>query len=479
MRPVLTAAEMRAVDAVALEDVGFAALVERAGGAVARHALALLGGAYGRRVVVVAGRGHNGDDGRVAARRLRARGCAVVVVDAAAPGPLPPCDLVIDAAYGTGFRGDYDAPAIPAAAAVLAVDIPSGVRADTGAASPGAVRADETVTFGALKPGLLLAPGRDLAGVVQVEPIGLPVTEASCHEVTDADLGGVPRRPREAHKWQTACYVAAGSPGMTGAAWLAARAAARAGAGMIRLGSPGAAPGSVPVTEAVARELPAEGWAPAVLAELGRCRALVLGPGLGRSPAAAAAVRQLVAESPVPVVLDADGLNALGAPGDGAVPTSRRAPLVLTPHDGEFARLAGAPPGEDRIAAARDLARRLGAVVLLKGSTTVVADAAGAVLISTAGSARLATAGTGDVLAGVIGAFLARGLPPLEAAAFASFAHGRAAALGRGEGLVAPDLPDLVADVLAAEHGALGPGEGAASGAGHRGLRAHPSLAGG
>lgn len=470
MRPVLTAGEMKAVDAAALAEVGIDELVGRAGAAVARRALEMLGGSYGRRVVVVAGRGHNGDDGRVAARRLAARGVQVRVLDAARPGTLPACDLVIDAAYGTGFRGEYAAPPPPPGAAVLAVDIPSGVHADTGAAGPGAVRAAETVTFGALKPGLLLPPGRDHAGVVTVEPIGLPIGAARCHEVLDGDIAALARRGREAHKWQTACYVAAGSPGMTGAAALCARAAARAGAGMIRLGSPGAAPGSVAFLEAVARPLPAEGWADAVLADLDRCHALVVGPGLGRTPATAAAVRRLVAVAAVPMVLDADGLNALGGVDACAELRTRRAPLVLTPHDGEFARLAGAPPGADRIAAVRDLARRAAAVVLLKGSTTVVADPSGDVLVSTSGSARLATAGTGDVLAGVIGAFLARGTEPARAAALGALVHGRAAALGRAEGLVAGDLPELVADVLAAEHGAaLHPGGPAPL---------HPSLAG-
>lgn len=454
MRPVLTAEEMRAVDAAALESVALDELVQRAGAAVARRALEMLGGAYGRRVVVIAGRGHNGDDGRVAARRLSARGVHVRIVEAGTNVALPPCELVIDAAYGTGFRGEYAAPAAPAGASVLAVDIPSGVNADTGEAGEAAVWAAETVTFGALKPGLLLAPGRDRCGVVSVEPIGLPVGRARCHEVQDGDIVAIAPRQREAHKWQSACFVAAGSPGMTGAAALAARAAARAGAGMIRLGSPGAEPGSVPFLEAVAHPLPAEGWAEVVLGDLDRCRSLVVGPGLGRSPATEAAVRRLVAEADVPMVCDADGLNALGPVAECAPLRVRRAPIVLTPHDGEFARLAGSPPGRDRIAAVRDLARRARAVVLLKGSTTIVANAEGDVLLSTSGSARLATAGTGDVLSGVIGAFLARGCDPLRAAALAALVHGRAAALGRPEGLVAGDLPELVANVLAAEHGA-------------------------
>ncbi|MCU1490176.1 MAG: hypothetical protein JWM85_1581, partial [Acidimicrobiaceae bacterium] len=303
MRPVLTASEMRAVDAAALSEVGMDELVGRAGWAVARAALEMLGGSYGRRVVVVAGKGHNGDDGRVAARLLERRGVHCLVLDVAdAPERVPPCDLVVDAAFGTGFRGEYRAPAVPDGVPVLAVDIPSGVDADTGAASDGAVRAALTVTFGSVKPGLLLFPGRAHAGAVRVEEIGLPVANAGarCHEVELADLARVPARRAEGHKWDTACYVAAGSPGMTGAAALCARSAARAGAGMVRLGSPGAEPGSVPFLEGVARRLPSEGWADPLLEDLPRCKALILGPGLGGGPSTVEAVRKVVAEAPIP-----------------------------------------------------------------------------------------------------------------------------------------------------------------------------------
>lgn len=450
MRPVCTAEEMRAVDAEALAHVGIDELVERAGYALASEALRMLGGSYGRRIVVVAGKGHNGDDGRVAARVLARRGASVRVVPVAeAPSALPPCDLVVDAAFGTGFRGSYDAPTPPLGAFVLAADVPTGVDANTGRAGPRSVQADVTVTFGALKPGLLLGAGRRRAGEVVVRRIGLPVGNPPQHLVEDADLALLPARRPEGHKWDAAVYVAAGSPGMLGAAELATRGAARAGAGMVRLGSPGVAPGTVPVTEAVARHLPASDWAVPLLDDLSRCRALVLGPGLGSSSETVAAVRRLVVGAAVPLVLDADGLNALGTLDEAVrLLSARRAPLVMTPHDGEYARLVGTRPGEDRIAAARDLARRAHATVLLKGWTTVVASPSGSVLLVTSGSARLSTAGTGDVLSGIIGAFLARGVDPLLAAALAAHAHGRAATLGPADGLVAGDLPPLVAAVL-------------------------------
>jgi NAD(P)H-hydrate epimerase len=447
VRPVVTVEEMKAVDAEAQRRLSLDTLVERAGAAVARSVLRHLGGSYGRRVVVVAGKGHNGDDGRVAAARLRRRGVGVTVVDAGAAGDrLPPCDIVVDAAYGTGFRGEYRAPEVPAGAFVVAVDIPSGVSGDTGEAAAGAVRADGTVTFAALKPGLLLGEGPARSGSVEVVDIGLDVSRAAVHVVEDADVADLlPERPRDTHKWETAVYVAAGSPGMMGSATFCSLAAMRAGAGMLQLGVPGAGPQDLPSSEVVAHGLPPEGWDDDVLAVVGRCRALVLGPGLGRSEATASAVRRLVAECPVPVLVDADGLNALGPAEEVAkLVAGRSTAVVLTPHAGEYARLAGAEPAPDRIGAARDLSRRTGAVVLLKGSTTVVAAPDGRSLVSTSGSPRLATAGTGDVLSGIVGAFLARGLGPVEAAAFGAHVHGRAAELGLSEGLLAGDLVELV-----------------------------------
>ncbi|HXZ83505.1 MAG TPA: NAD(P)H-hydrate dehydratase [Acidimicrobiales bacterium] len=458
MKPVLTTAEMEAVDEEGRRQVGLETLVARAGFSVARAAVACLGGMYGRRVAVVAGKGHNGDDGRVAAALLARRGARVTVFPAAdVPDEIPGCDLVVDAAFGTRFHGDYRAPRPPPEAVVLAVDIPSGVVADTGSATPGAVRADVTVTFGALKPGLLLGQGPELAGAVIVEPIGLEVGTPAQHLVEDDDLAWIPRRDPQGNKWDNAVYVVAGSPGMFGAAALAARGAIRAGAGMVRLGSPGIEPGTVPVVEAVARPVPEVDWAGAVLDELGRCQALVVGPGLGRTAEAARGILEVVARAEVPIVIDADGLFALGAVAEAsAVLRRRRAPTVLTPHDGEYARLVGASPGEDRLAATRVLARDLGAFVLLKGPATVVAAPSGEALIVTAGSSRLSTAGTGDVLSGVLGALLARGLAPLQAAGLAAHVHGRAAAIGLGEGLGASDLPRLVASVLSA--GGMGPG---------------------
>jgi ADP-dependent NAD(P)H-hydrate dehydratase / NAD(P)H-hydrate epimerase len=448
--PVVTPDEMAAIDAGAPEPVEV--LIERAGAAVARHALEMLGGAYGRRVVVLAGKGNNGNDGRAAASRLRRRGVTVVEVDAAdAPEVLPRADLLVDAAYGTGLRGRYDPPVVPQGTRVLAVDIASGVDGSTGEIRGSAIAAERTVSFAAFKPGQLLEPGRSSCGALHLCDIGLDVSRAGIHVVEALDVAGwVPPRRKDAHKWQHAVWVIAGSPGMTGAAHLAAGAAMRAGSGYVRLSVPGADQASGAPIEVVHVPVAADLAVPA--ADVARFGAVVVGPGLGRAEGTAEAVRRLVASLDAPVIIDGDGLTALGAEAVQVVRARSRA-TVITPHDGEFAALV-APPGPDRIAAVRALARRMNAVVLLKGPTTVVAAPSGRVLVSLAGDERLATAGTGDVLAGVIGAFVARGTPPFEAAAAGAFVHGCAAELGPRVGLVAGDLPKLVARAL----GSIGAG---------------------
>jgi hydroxyethylthiazole kinase-like uncharacterized protein yjeF len=492
--PVLAPVEMAGVDRRATDPVDV--LVGRAGAAVARQAARLLGGTYGKEVVVVVGKGNNGADGRLAAQLLAGNGARVNVLEAAnLPGgaALPPSDLVIDAAYGTGLERPYSPPD-PGRVPVLAVDIPSGLSGLTGEVLPGggAMAAVATVTFAALKPGLLLGTGPALAGNVQVADIGLGQlvdATATGWVVEDNDVVRLlPRRVRDTHKWQTAVQVVAGSPGMTGAPWFVSRAALRAGAGYVRLSMPGVEPTILPPSEVVHLPVPATGWHGQVLEDLSRVKALVVGPGLGPMAASGGEpglpggeVGALVAAAPVPVVIDADGLNAIGSLEALRVIVAKRShPTVITPHVGELTRLAGHPPGADHVAAARDAAARSGAIVLLKGSTTVVAapagtesgvqagaegssgppDSSGAgappekVLMSVAGDARLATAGTGDVLSGVIGAFIARGVPAFEAAALGAHVHGQAARGGFVEGLVAGDLPDLVAKWLSeALHG--------------------------
>jgi ADP-dependent NAD(P)H-hydrate dehydratase / NAD(P)H-hydrate epimerase len=446
--PVVTPEEMRAIDEAALDSTDV--LIRRAGAALASTAVTMLGGAYGRRVVVVVGKGNNGADGRAAAARLRWRGADVVVLPAAeAPDPLPRADLVIDAAYGTGFHGDYHAPD-PAGAPVLAADIPSGVDGLTGLAGEGAVRADVTVTFAALKPGLLLADGPAHAGRVVVRDIGLDTSSARAFliDVDDA-RSWLPPRPRHAHKYTTSVAVVAGSPGMLGAALLCTEAALRTGAGYVRLGCPGVAVDSLPAGEHVGWALPAQQWDAQALAELGRYQSLVIGPGLGREQQTRAAVRRLVASAQIPVIIDGDGLYAFDGPHDLATVEARRIrPTVVTPHDGEFVSLANGPPGADRIGDTRKLAAETGATVLLKGPTTIVARPDGVVLLTATPDARLATAGTGDVLSGIIGALLAQGLDGQRAAAAGSALHIAAAGLASPRGMVAGDIVDRLPAVL-------------------------------
>lgn len=447
MIPVVTPDEMRRIDAAA--DVPVEVLVDRAGAAVAHEALRLLGGAYGRTAVVVAGPGNNGADGRVAASRLRDRGVAVTVVDALdPPSSLPAVDLLIDAAFGTGFHGEWRPPSYEVAA-VLAVDVPTGLDALTGRARRDTWRADVTVTFAAAKPGHVLGAGPDLVGRLVVSDIGLDVSSATIGIVERADVAAwLPRRARTAHKWDHALRVVAGSRGMTGAAKLVAGAAQRVGSGMVVLSSPGI-DADAPV-EVVGRRLPPFDWADDLQSDLHRFHALVVGPGLGRERHAVPSIVRAVTESVVPVVADGDGLFALAwnESGTPAFLRDREVPTVLTPHDGEYAVLTGSRPGEDRVAAAHRLVELSGAVVLLKGPTTVVAAPGGRTLLVAEGDERLATAGTGDVLAGIIAGLLAMGVPAAEAAAGGAWLHAAAALRLPRRGMVAGDLLDEIPVVL-------------------------------
>lgn len=460
MTPIVTPTEMAAIDAAAPEPVE--ELIRRAGWAVARSALDLLGGTHGRRVVVLAGKGNNGADGREAARILERRGIRCTVLDATDPaaGPdvaLPSCDLIVDAAYGTGFHGSYVRPRPPSPdVPVLAVDIPSGIDGVTGSVSGRPWVATRTVTFAALKPGLLLGAGPDHAGSIEIADIGLDTSSARAHHVGPADLaelvGDRLVRPRDLHKWQRAVWVVAGSPGMDGAAALTSGAALRAGAGYVRLSTPGGTAGPHTPTEVVQHPFSGEEWADEVRDGVDRFGAVAVGPGLGRTGSTDGQVRRLVASLTVPTLVDGDGIGALGAVDEVRDVIASRpadaAPVVLTPHDGEHRGLTGEAPAADRVTATRDLAEATGAIVLLKGPTTVVADPHGRVRAVTAGDARLATAGTGDVLSGITVALLTAGIDPLDAATTAAVLHGRAGELASPRGLIASDLLDHLPTAL-------------------------------
>ncbi|MFM7061579.1 MAG: bifunctional ADP-dependent NAD(P)H-hydrate dehydratase/NAD(P)H-hydrate epimerase [Actinomycetes bacterium] len=508
MEPILTPAEMAEADRRTIaEGTAFETLVGRAGRAVARAVLDELGGAYGRRVVLACGTGNNGADGRVAADALSARGVRCTVLDVAggfdravAERAIRRADALVDAMYGTGFRGALEGDAAwfaertaTVAVPVVAIDIPSGIDGTTGAAAGPVVHATRTVTFAAWKPGLLAELGRTCAGAVSVVDIGIDLGPTAADPqaalVTGADVAAWwPTRDADAHKWSAGpLLVVGGSPGMQGAPILAAAAALRAGSGIVWAATPTTDPeprrdegtgaplelqssvtgtgagadAGVPFgVEVVRRPLPSAPDGPsagslddagvdALLAAAGRFGALVVGPGLGTAPSVGPAVRRLIAECERPLLLDADALTALA--GDPAPLRARAeaggAPVLLTPHEGEFARL-DAPVGPDRLAAARRLAAATGATVLLKGPTTVVADPQGRVLVADTGGPWLATAGTGDVLSGIAGSLLAAGLPPIRAGAAAAWLHGGAADLAGHTCLVAGDLVAALAEAV-------------------------------
>lgn len=457
--PVVTIEQMRVADGAVLELLlDKNALIERAGHAVAVTALRMMGGGYGKRVVVICGKGNNGNDGRVAAARLRTRGAHVVEIDAEHTDGVfidsRRADLVIDAAYGIGFRGTWQPP-IVFDVPVLAVDIPSGLDANSGTVAGGVLVADHTVTFAAVKRGLLLNDGPTVTGEVSVADIGVDVLEhcddVALYVVEPTDVAGwLPTRDSAAHKWMNAVRVIAGSRGMTGAASLVCAAAMRAGAGIVHASVRDAAEGEVALpTEVVHRSLPATEWSASVAADIGRFGALVIGPGLGRGDDVSALVRGVLDVAEIPTVIDGDGLiAALDPHGGNASVASRTSATVLTPHDGEFAALGGRADDIDRVGATEQLAVALNSTVLRKGPTTIVATPGAPTMLVMSGDQRLATAGSGDVLSGVIGALIARGLDAHSAAAAGAVIHGIAGRLGPVEGTIARDVVAALSDVM-------------------------------
>ena len=450
MEAVFTPEQMRYIDAHSAVDV--AVFIRQAGFAVAQVALRMLGGSYGKHVVVLAGKGNNGEDGRVASEFLRTRGIKVsLFASNEIPPQLPECDLVIDAVYGTGLRGEFFAPSTNAP--VLAVDIPSGVDAITGECRGVPFIAQQTVTFGALKPGIVLQPGRTHAGVVTVASLDLPldlgqhVDEKTINVVTRGDIEQwIPSRAPTTHKWKSGVRAIAGSRTMMGAAQLSCAAAYKAGAGIVHLSSIGGVPETIAPLEVVYRPVSELHWADQCLSDIERFASALIGPGLGRGDELVDEVFQFVSRCSVPLVIDGDGLQILASSRDGQRRNmanffaQRTAETVLTPHDGEFSALTGERPSADRIADTRKAAETLKAVVLLKGSTTVVAEPGGNVFCVINGDARLATAGSGDVLTGVIAALLAKGLDAFHAAAAGAFIHGNALERLPEYGVVASDI---------------------------------------
>lgn len=503
MQPILTAAETQALDReTEARGVSIEELMERAGHGVAQAAVALAGGAYGMRVVAVCGKGNNGGDAMVAARALARRGMRATVVLLAEPSglrdpaatnflrletvgvgwrrfspvtlarELERADVAIDGLFGSGFRGVPEgdhARAIDALnasdAPVVAVDIPSGVEGDSGAVHGPAVRAAITVTFGAPKVGDILPPGAGFAGTVTVVDIGFPEdllrSDILLVEAEDV-LRMLPFRAPDAHKRRSGVVlVVGGSRGMTGAPRLMAQGAYRAGAGLVTVAVPrivlpvvqaGIAEATfLPLPSGPAGSATEAAWDP-IAEVIERFDAVALGPGLSTDEETPAFVRRVVRESPIPVVVDADAINAFA--GRAGELTQRASDAVITPHAGEFGRLFGMPSAEveeDRVGFVRKAAAETRAITVLKGPRTLIGIPEGEIRVNSTGSAALATGGTGDVLSGAIATYLGRGLSPADAATAGVFVHGLAGEIAgedRGEGATAPDVARAIPEAV-------------------------------
>ncbi len=476
---ILTAEEMAKVDRFAIEELGIPGrvLMEQAGAAVAEVCLGLLPGGKAARAVVVCGRGNNGGDGFVVARRLQERGCEVEVILLADPeqvrgdaranldlwrrlgNEIAPvgkeleerllrADLIVDAMLGTGARGALREPYREicrlinrSKAAVVAVDLPTGVDADTGECDPDAVRADATVTFGARKPGLIFSPGFEHAGRLWVADIGFPA--AACqhvapqtHLLTEKHAAAMlPDRPRTLFKNRCGqVYLVAGRVGMGGAAYLAARATIRCGAGLVILGCPKslALQFEGKLIEVIKEPLAEKNgglsdgaWA-TIAARFDWADAMAVGPGLGVSPAVKQIVERIVVEYEGRLIVDADGINALKQ--NSELLRRRKGETILTPHPGEFSRLTGRAKEavlREPVRVAREFATEFGVHLLLKGAPSVAALPDGKVYVNSAGNPGMASAGMGDVLTGALAGFAGR-LPARDALLLGMYVHSRA-----------------------------------------------------
>jgi NAD(P)H-hydrate epimerase len=500
MKKIVTPAEMQSIDRETIEHRGVPGedLMERAGRAVFNKLIGLVPDVLNRSVRVICGKGNNGGDGFVVARHLRGHGVSSDVFVAGAESdikgdagrhyrlladsgarvefiddvddlPEAPPDVVVDALLGTGTRGKLDGLYLDlvrrmnafkqdAGTLLMSIDIPSGLNGETGQADE-AVLADHTVTMGLPKTGLLLGAGKKFVGHLHVVDIGFPpdlLDGGDLRWVEGEDVRWLfPPRRHDAHKYDFGrLLIVAGSKGMSGAAFLCARAAARSGAGMIKVAMPKSAVHvieqrapevlSVALDETEAGSLTTR--AAGSLQELvGWCDGLAIGPGLSRHPETIELVRDLIRELRKPAVVDADAVVALG--GEATLIRSCNAPLIFTPHAGELAALSGMAREEirrDRAGCTRRTACLLNKIVILKGSPTLVSDSAGITYVCSTGNPGMATGGSGDVLTGVIGAFMVQGLDAVQAAYAGAYVHGLAGDLARADkgerGLISSDL---------------------------------------
>ena len=490
LAPLPNAEQQRETDRWAIEERGIPGieLMEKAGSGMAEL---VDEGAPEGRVVVVCGRGNNGGDGLVVARLLRDRGRDVDVMllgasdelggDALAnferlggppprpfdPGVLHGAAAIVDAILGTGFQGEPREPALTAIeainaaveqdVAVIACDVPSGVDSSTGEVAGAAVVADATATFHAAKPGLWIAPGKAHAGAVAVVEIGIPAgapVEPAIGLIEPQVVDGVPLRGSQSNKFAAGnVLVCGGSRGLTGAPSLASESASRAGAGYVTALVPSSLHDIFEIRLVEVMTVPLPDYEGALVIEaaepalerLGRADALVLGPGIGRADGSVDFCRDLARRAAIPLLLDADGLNAHAGRLESLA--KRSAATVLTPHAGELGRLLGESSEEierHRLSYATRAAVLARSVVVLKGDDTIVADPSGRVAVSRGGAPALATAGTGDVLSGVIGAYLAKRMDPFHAACAGVWVHARSGQLAAErigpEGVIARDV---------------------------------------
>jgi hydroxyethylthiazole kinase-like uncharacterized protein yjeF len=502
---LVTAAEMRELDRAAIEGrkIPSLRLMENAGEAVVRAMERLFGPLRGKTVAVVVGKGQNGGDGLVVARLLRQHGCKAKLALLAPPSSLKGdaatnlrrfqrgghrcrtvggapdfeaaltsifqrSDLLVDAIFGTGLNAPVKGLAASAirlmnesGRPIIAIDLPSGLDGDTGAILGTAITAALTVTLARPKRGLYLGAGPNHVGMIRVADIGIPDNLIAAAKIPLTLLEAtdvrplLPQRPRMAHKGTFGhAGIIAGSAGKTGAAAMAALAALRIGTGLVTVAAPQSVSDvleaklleamTVAVPETEARTLSKQALAP-LLAFAADKTALAIGPGIGTHPETQALVHNLLVEAKRPMVLDADGLNAVAGHADMLSRAS--GPLILTPHPGEMARLLGTTSADvqiDRLGAASRLARERNVCVVLKGTGTVIAAPDGRQAVNSTGNPGMATAGTGDVLTGIIVGLLAQGLPAWEAACAGVYLHGLAgdlAAAEQGEaGLIAGDV---------------------------------------
>jgi NAD(P)H-hydrate epimerase len=509
MQKIATTKEMKALDTAAIEEAGIPGLIlmENASLGIINVIDRILEGDFKRQsFLIVCGKGNNGGDGYALGRHLLNRGAEVLLLSTCSPedlkgdahtnadifkavggnvkilqdsGPLPKIghvDLIVDALLGTGITGPpkgLTARMIDwinnRPEPVLSVDIPSGVEGDTGASPGSAVAADWTVTMGLLKRGLILSPGRDLAGDVHVALISLPPRiRAGTHipfNLLDADdiRAGFPHRDPAAHKGDCGnAFVLAGSPGMTGAATLASQSALRIGAGLVKLGIPHSLNPilETKLTEVMTCPLPenqdqclSPEALPMIEEYVSWADVVALGPGFSQHPDTGRVIRELLPEIQKPLVIDADGLNLLCQEEDfsGLLPTG----TILTPHPGEFSRLTGTPIPEilaNRVDFTAEKAAAWGTVVVLKGSPTIIADPGGEVYCNPTGNAALATGGSGDVLTGMILGLLAQGCPTVHAACVGVYLHGLAGDIAAKEigvaATLAGDIDRLIPDAI-------------------------------